>query len=230
MNIGNIPHLIQYFMKKILFIGFLLSFVVTVFAQHPPFYNDIQKFKKQDSLRFPKKKMILFIGSSSFTRWNDVQEYFPGHHILNRGFGGSTLPDLIRYADDIIFPYRPKEIVIYCGENDVASSDTITAETVTNRFITLFDIIRNRYPKIPIVYIAMKPSPSREKFFPAMQAANSNIQNFLSTKKKTAFINIYPLMLGADGKPRKELFVQDMLHMNKDGYKIWQQALEPYLK
>ena len=217
-------------MKKLLLIAFLFGITATVFAQHLPFYNDIQRFKKQDSLDFPKKKSILFIGSSSFTKWTDVQDYFPSHRIINRGFGGSTLPDLIRYTDDIVFPYKPKQVVIYCGENDIASSDTISAETVVNRFIMLFNKIRSRYSKIPVVYISMKPSPSRERFFPKMQAANSAIQQFLGTKKGTVFVNVYPLMLNGEGQPMKEIFLDDMLHMNGKGYLIWQKALEPYLK
>jgi lysophospholipase L1-like esterase len=217
-------------MKKFLLIAFLSGISVTVFAQHPPFYNDIQRFKKQDSLDFPKKKSILFIGSSSFTKWKDVQDYFPSHRIINRGFGGSTLPDLIRYTDDIVFPYKPKQVVIYCGENDIASSDTISAETVAKRFIVLFNKIRSRYRKIPIVYISMKPSPSRERFFPKMTAANNAIQQFLSTKRRTVFVNVYPLMLNGEGQPMKEIFLDDMLHMNSKGYLIWQKALEPYLK
>ena len=217
-------------MKKLLLIAFLSGITATVFAQQPPFYNDIQRFKKQDSLDFPKKKSILFIGSSSFTKWKDVQDYFPSHRIINRGFGGSTLPDLIRYTDDIVFRYHPKQVVIYCGENDVASSDTISAETAVNRFIVLFNKIRSRYRKIPVVYISMKPSPSRERLFPKMQAANSAIQQFLSTKKRTVFVNVYPLMLNEEDQPMKEIFLDDMLHMNSKGYLIWQKALEPYLK
>src|SRR5262245_50060214 len=81
----------------------------------PPFWNDIQNFKKQDSVSFPPKNAILFIGSSSFTNWKDVQNYFPGYTIINRGFGGSTLLDQIRYFNDIVFLYEPKQIVIYCG-------------------------------------------------------------------------------------------------------------------
>ena len=111
---------------------------------HPPFWADIQNFKKQDSVSFPSKNAILFIGSSSFTKWKDVQDYFPGYTIINRGFGGSTLLDQIRYANDIIFPYEPKQIVIYCGENDLASSDTVTAEMVVDRFKELYKMIRNK--------------------------------------------------------------------------------------
>src|ERR1700712_77926 len=123
------------------FLCFLLSLFVHAQA---PFYNDIQHFKKLDSTSFPPKNAILFVGSSSFTKWKDVQEYFPSYPIINRGFGGSTLPDVIRYANDVIFPYQPKQIVIYCGENDLASSDTITAQIVVDRFKTLFGMIRQK--------------------------------------------------------------------------------------
>jgi lysophospholipase L1-like esterase len=217
-------------MKTVWLLVCLVICSADLFAQNPPFYNDIQHFKKQDSAHFPAKKSILFIGSSSFTKWTDVQDYFPGYPILNRGFGGSTLLDLIRYADDIIVPYKPKQIVIYCGENDIASSDTITAQTVVQRFITLFKIIRKTYPKVSVSFISMKPSPSREKFLPKMQAANQQIELYIATQKKADYINVYPYMLHEDGSPRKALFVEDMLHMNKNGYVIWQYVILPYLK
>src|SRR5476651_483122 len=90
---------------------------ILLFAQTttPPFRKDIDAFKRKDSLQMPPKHAILFVGSSSFTKWTDVQQYFPGYPIINRGFGGSSLPDVIRYADEIIFPYDPKQIIIYCG-------------------------------------------------------------------------------------------------------------------
>jgi hypothetical protein len=128
-----------------------------------PFWNDIQAFKKQDSVSFPPKNAILFIGSSSFTKWTDVQDYFPGYTIVNRGFGGSTLLDQIRYADDIIFPYQPKQIAIYCGENDLASSDTVTATMVVDRFKQLYQIIRGR-TKAPILYISDEAKPQQKTF------------------------------------------------------------------
>src|SRR5688572_23595103 len=130
-----------------------------------PFWNDIQNFKKQDSLSFPLKNAILFIGSSSFTNWKDVQDYFKGYTIINRGFGGSTLVDQLPYVNDIIVPYKPKQIIIYCGENDLASDDSVTAKMVHDRFVTLFNAIRSSVPDAQISYISMKPSPSRERLF-----------------------------------------------------------------
>ncbi|MCO5238556.1 MAG: GDSL-type esterase/lipase family protein [Chitinophagaceae bacterium] len=209
---------------------FLVLAFTPVQAQQPAFYNDIQQFRKLDRVRVPPERAVLFIGSSSFTMWKDVQEYFPAHTIINRGFGGSTLPDLIRYADDIVFAYDPKQVVIYCGENDLAASDTVSAVTVTRRFITLFTLIRQRYPKIPVLYISMKPSPSREHLMHKMDAGNRAIAEFLRKQKKAVFVDVYHLMLDEKGKPEKELFIKDMLHMNSNGYAIWQKAIAPYLK
>lgn len=195
-----------------------------------PFAKEIAEFKKADSAHFPAKKQILFIGSSSFTKWKDVQDYFPSYPIINRGFGGSTLVDQIRYVNDIVFPYKPKQVVIYCGENDVASSDTITAQTVYGRFVELFTIIRAKLPKVPIAFVSLKPSPSRAKFAKTVIETNRLIKDFLETKKRAAYIDVYAPMLDAAGNYREELFVEDRLHMTKQGYLIWKSAIEPYLK
>jgi lysophospholipase L1-like esterase len=194
-----------------------------------PFAGDIARFKKIDSIHPPAKHAILFVGSSSFTKWTDVQDYFPGTTIINRGFGGSSLPDLIRYATDVIFRYDPKQVVIYCGENDLAASDTVTGEMVTQRFITLFRMIRTVYPNLPIVFVSLKPSPSRDNLKQKMMVANAGIQKFLKKQSNAVFVDVYHHMLGPDGKGWKPLFVEDMLHMNKKGYDIWQKLIEPHL-
>jgi lysophospholipase L1-like esterase len=213
-----------------MFISCLFSFLFVLLAkaQEPLFWNEIQAFKKEDSIKMPPKNAILFVGSSSFRMWKNVQEMFPGYTIINRGFGGSSLPDVIRYANDIIFPYQPKQVVIYCGENDFMT-DSVDSRIVTERFKTLFRQIRQRIPGIPIVFISMKPSPSREKYLPAIKEANQMINNFLWQEKNAGYVDVYKLMLGANGKPDSTLFLQDMLHMNQEGYKIWQEALRPYL-
>jgi lysophospholipase L1-like esterase len=213
------------------FIPALLLFFFQSVAQQskPAFWSDIQAFKKQDSASFPKPQQILLIGSSSFTKWTDVQKYFPTYPVLNRGFGGSTLVDLIRYTDDIVFPYRPKQIIVYCGENDFAANDSVSVNTVANRFKQLFQLIRNQYGDVPIAYISMKPSPSREKLLAKFVEANGLIKNFLQTQKNTAFINVYNKMLKPDGTPMDDIFLEDKLHMNAKGYAIWQKIIEPYL-
>jgi len=218
-------------MKKLLYL-FLAVFVVAtepLQAQQPAFYKDIQQFKKQDSSAFPPQNAILLVGSSSFTKWKDVQNYFPEYTIVNRGFGGSTLPDVIRYADEIIIPYHPKQVIVYCGDNDLASSDAITPQVVEERFKTLFNIIRTKLPEANIAFVSIKPSPSRQQLMDKMKKSNELIEAFLSGQKNTAFIDVFTPMLGADGKPMPDIFLEDNLHMNEKGYAIWKKAMQPEL-
>lgn len=216
--------------------GFLLRLSLVILfasccgiANSQPFSAEIREFKKQDSLSFPPAGAILFVGSSSFNFWKDVNQYFPGYTIINRGFGGSSLPDLIRYADDIVFAYHPSQIVIYCGENDLAGSDTVTAQIVFNRFLELFELIRSRMGAVPIVYVSLKPSPSRQRLMPAMTRTNKMIRKFLNKQRNAVFADVYHKMLNKDGSPIKEIFKEDQLHMNAKGYAIWQKVLQPYL-
>ncbi len=215
--------------RLIFFLIFCLLDNQKAFTQ--PFIQDIQAFKKMDSVSFPPRNAILFVGSSSFTNWTDVQDYFPKHKIINRGFGGSSLTDVIRYAGDIVFPYQPKQIVIYCGENDIAGDSTITGKIVFERFKKLYTDIRTNAPAVPIIYIAMKPSPSRWHLKGKMIEGNILIQKFLKKKSSNAvFVDVWKAMLGPDAKPVENLFLEDMLHMNKKGYAIWQKLIQPYLK
>ncbi len=213
------------FLLALLFLNF-----VCANGQTTPFYNEIRQFKNEDSIHFPPKHAILFLGSSSFRKWTDVQKYFPGYTIINRGFGGSTIPDAIRYADDIVFPYQPRQIVIYEGDNDVASSDKITADSVLNRFKKLFFLIREKLPrKTSVVFISIKPSPSRQRLMPVMARANSLIKKFMEKEKNASFADVYHRMLNKDGTPDRDIFTEDELHMNAKGYAIWQKIIEPYL-
>jgi lysophospholipase L1-like esterase len=216
-------------LKKIKLLVITLLVFHFVNAQNAPFYSDIQHFKTEDSIHFPPKHAILFLGSSSFRKWEDVQKYFPNYTIINRGFGGSTIPDAIYYANEIVFPYEPKQVVIYEGDNDLASSDKITSDSVLNRFQKLFSLIRKHLPNTSIAFVSIKPSPSREKLMPEMQEANSMIKKFLSHQKNAAFIDVYHAMLNKDGTPDKSLFIGDELHMNDKGYHIWQRIIKPYL-
>jgi len=207
----------------------LVLCLLTRTAVAQPFADEIRAFKKTDNEHFLPKNAILFVGSSSFRKWTDVQDYFHGYTIINRGFGGSTLPDVIRYANDIIIPYAPRQVVIYCGENDLASSDTVTASVVVERFKTIFYLIRKQLPRVPILFVALKPSPSRQKLWPAMLEANVRIRQFLKHKRRTAYADVYHAMLNSDGTLIPGLFLEDNLHMTAKGYAIWQKIIKPYL-
>lgn len=218
-------------MKKfILSTGLFFAYFIGLQAQNSPaFWSDIQTFKKQDSIQKPATNAILLIGSSSFTKWRDVSNYFPSYTIINRGFGGSTLVDVIRYAYDIVIPYQPKQVIIYCGENDLASSENISPAEVLVRVKTLFGIIRTNFPTATIDYVSIKPSPVRASIQPRVKEANKIIKAFLAKQNNAGFIDIYDAMLNAKGNMREELYIGDRLHMKPEGYAIWKKIMEPYL-
>jgi len=221
-------------MKLLTRLLFTVFVAVTVFSctsvqERPPFWKEIEAFKMKDSQQMPPRQSILFIGSSSFTKWTDIQNYFPNYPIINRGFGGSSLPDVIRYAGDIIYPYAPKQIIIYCGENDLASSDTITSDLVLKRFQELLDSIRVHDNKVQVVFVSLKPSPSRWRLEPKIRKANQLISEFLQKQPQTIYVDIHNAMLLPDGRVNPEIFLADSLHMNAKGYAIWQKILLPVL-
>jgi len=218
-------------MKKILLLALLyVGFLSIGLAQTAPsFWNDIVAFKKLDSVHPAPAHPVLFIGSSSFTKWEDVNDYFPGYPIVNRAFGASTLLDLIRYSYNIIMPYQPKQVLIYCGENDLAYSDTVTAAEVVKRFKTLYGIIRLNLPNTIIDYVSIKASPKRLNIKDKVIETNKEIARFLKKEKKAGFIDVFYPMVDANGNYRDELFVEDHLHMNAKGYAIWKTIIQPYL-
>lgn len=219
-------------MNQIRIIGFLLFALTTsVVAQDKPrFYDDVQTILKYDRMFAPPQEPILFVGSSSIRKWDDLERTFAKYTAMNRGIGGAVTNDIIYYADDIIFPYHPRQIVIYVGENDLVEKDKdVTADSLLLRFDHLYRQIRAKLPEVPIVYISIKPSPSREQYIGIAKEANELIKEYISKQKNISFVNIFDDMLDKQDKPRKELFVDDMLHMNKKGYEIWRKAVTPYL-
>ncbi|MDO3426659.1 GDSL-type esterase/lipase family protein [Chryseobacterium sp. APV1] len=217
-------------MKKIFSAFLMLTFALFFAQEKPMFWQDIQNFKKLDLENPPAKNAILLVGSSSFTKWTDVANYFPDKTIINRGFGGSRLTDLNNYAEDLLNPYQPKQIIIYCGENDFADNDKLKADVVVERFKTFYKKIRAKFPKIEVDYISIKYSPSREKLWPQMKEANKKIADFMKKQPNADFIDITKVMQDENGNVRKDLFVEDMLHMTPEGYRLWTSVMNPYMK
>lgn len=207
-------------MKKLLLYLSVLLFSLILNAQEKPFWNEIRAFQRQDSIQKPQDGMVLFIGSSSFRLWKNVKEDFKNPNILNRAFGGATLLDVIRYQEDVALKYRPKKIFIYCGENDVASSDKVTPKMVLKRFKKLYGSLRNHFPETPIVFVSLKPAISRWAMKDRMVATNKLISKFMKYKENATFVNIWDAML-ENGEPKKDIYALDNLHMNSKGYAIW---------
>ncbi|MGY0035914.1 GDSL-type esterase/lipase family protein [Pedobacter sp. NJ-S-72] len=207
---------------------FLFLSNLNSFAQDKPaFWDDIQAIKQYDRVYAPPKDPILFIGSSSIRLWVDFTKTFKDYTVLNRGIGGAVTADVDRYLEDIVFPYHPKQLIIYVGENDLIKA--VSGDAVFEDFKKLYADIRAKLPVVPIVYLSIKASPSRAQYLSKGIRANQLVQQFLKAEKNAWFVDIYQPMLNQKGEMQPELFKEDMLHMNATGYEIWNKLLKPYL-
>ncbi len=211
-----------------LFPALLLLLAPVVFAAPEKWAEAINKFTQADTTRPPPSGGVVFVGSSSIVRWATLEKDFPGVTVVNRGFGGSELADSVFYADRIVIPYRPRTVVVYAGENDLNTGQT--PEKVFGDFKAFVAKVHGALPKAKIVFIAIKPSPSREKIKAQVVRANALIAAECALDPRLAFADIYTPMLTAKGEMRPELFVKDMLHLNEAGYAVWVPVVAPFLK
>jgi lysophospholipase L1-like esterase len=169
---------------------------------------------------------VLFVGSSSIRMWQTA-ECFPGLTVINRGFGGSHTSDVNHFAPRIVLKYAPRTIVFYAGDNDLA--DGKSPEQVAGDFEQFVDLVHAKLPDTEIIYLPVKPSLARWQLWPRMQKTNSLVQQFIDGSQRLTYIDTATPMLGADGRPRPELFLEDGLHMNAQGYQIWSDLLRDKL-
>jgi lysophospholipase L1-like esterase len=188
----------------------------------------IKEFEKKDAESMPAPGGIVFTGSSSFTKWPNAYKDLAPLPIINRGFGGSTLPEVIYYADRTITKYKPKTVVIYC-ENDMFGKKPKSPEQVRDAYVTLVKKIREKQPEVQIYGVSLKPSPSRWAKREDVIKANQLIQDFIKKDKNHHYIDVWPVML-KNGRPDGAIFVSDSLHMNEEGYKRWTKVFRPILE
>lgn len=189
--------------------------------------DEIAAFEASDRQQMPPENAVLFVGSSSIRMWETLQEDFASVPVINRGFGGSEIEDATHYADRIVTPYAPRMIVLYAGDNDVAAGNT--AETVLADFQEFVEVVRDELPAVPIAFLAIKPSLARWSTADTMQTANAMVASYVDGREGLSFIDVWTPMLNDDGTPRHELFLEDGLHMNAEGYALWAELVRPYL-
>lgn len=171
---------------------------------------------------------IVFIGSSSIRMWKSLAADFPGKPVLNHGFGGSEVFDSLNYAHRLALPFSPRQIVMYAGGNDINSGKS--PERVLADFKAFTARIHTALPKIKICYISVAPNPSRWTQIDRVRAANTLIRDFCAQNPLLDFIDMHPVMLGADGQPKPDIFLKDKLHMNEKGYALWKDIVAPRLE
>lgn len=211
---------------------FLILLVVggtALFAESSRFEDQILEFEREDA-EFPVEPGgIVFVGSSSIRRWSNLEEAFPTvGPVLQRGFGGSRMRDLIEVADRIVFPYQPSVIVVYEGDNDLAAG--MTPAEVEADFVEFLDLVQVRLPESRVLILAVKPSFSRWKLLPEIQETNSALIRLAVRRETVEFVDVFSAMLGARKSLAHDDFVKDGLHLSEQGYDTWIEVITPWLE
>jgi lysophospholipase L1-like esterase len=189
--------------------------------------RDIAAFEAKDRKQPPPRNGIVFVGSSSIRFW-DVSKSFPGQPVINRGFGGSELADSVRYAPRIVLPYQPRIVVLYAGDNDLAAGKT--PEQIAADFQAFTRVVHNALPQTRIIFLSIKPSPLRWRLHEKSDRANALIAGICKSQTATEYVDVATPLLGAEGKPRRELYRWDGLHLNDKGYEIWAAVVGPHIR
>lgn len=207
----------------------LLLLSATNYAQTTWHYeSEIKNFEKLDKLNPPKKAQILFVGSSSFRLWTDMESRFHDYNIIKRGFGGGTLADVNHFAGRIIYPYHPSKIFLYAGANDISGGKT--AEEAYQQFVYFYQSISKNLPKAKVYFISAKYSPRRKTDNVKYEQFNTKVKAYISKQTcNWTYIDASTPLLESDGSPKESLFIEDKLHLNSTGYDIWEKIIRNYL-
>jgi lysophospholipase L1-like esterase len=190
--------------------------------------GEIAQFKAADRRHPPRPGGVVFVGSSSIRLWEGLDSAFPGVNLVQRGFGGSELGDVVYRAPSIVLPYRPRLVVLYAGDNDLAAGKS--PNQVLKEYESFVSLVLGELPETRIAFISIKPSPARWELIDNIRAANALVGNRAKTDPRLIYVDVFTPMLGADGFPRKELFDEDKLHLNAKGYVLWRNLLRPVVR
>jgi lysophospholipase L1-like esterase len=192
--------------------------------------KDIETFMAKDTESGVQTHGILFVGSSTFNLWPDMATYFPGYTITNRGFGGSSMRDVLYFYEHLVKPYKPAQIFLYEGDNDLVN-EHYTVDEFINDVKCFIHLTRICFPECEIHILSIKPSPVRQKAFDKYKEANARMSALCNQNPRLHFIDMWPLMAGTQDQhvDSTAYFLEDRLHLNEAGYKRWAEVLTPYL-
>lgn len=204
-----------------------LALTTTSFGQSFPFEKEVQDIVLKYETKGWEEGAVLLTGSSTIRLWASLEKDFPKARIINTGFGGSQADELLHYLHELVTRYRPSKVFIYEGDNDIFSGKS--SEEIMQTFEELVYAIRAELPNTKIYLISAKPSPSRWHLQGKYEELNRQMRRFCESHPYLSYVDTWQAMLDKSGNPNPYLFLEDQLHMNGKGYKVWKKILKPYI-
>ncbi|MEA5141799.1 GDSL-type esterase/lipase family protein [Arcicella rigui] len=213
-------------MQKILLIIVLFLYQVHVSYAQKRYEDEIVAFEMHDLVSMPQPHQILLVGSSSIRMWKTYKEDMEGYYVINRGFGGSTMSDVNEYFDRIVSKYLPKYIFVYEGDNDLASGKS--PEEVLEDYKIFAEKVKKTLPKTKIAFCSIRPCLLRINILDKQRRFNQLLQTFCKQSKKYQYIDMQKDFYLPNGELMQDIFIEDKLHLNEKGYKIWTAAIRKH--
>ncbi len=189
--------------------------------------EQIEQYYRNDQKEFPEPGAVLFVGSSTMRMWNNIESYFPTHKVINRGFGGAWISDLLYHIQRLVIDYRPGQIVLYAGANDM--SNGISPQRVFEDIKCFVRIIEINLPGVPVIILSFRTSPSTTHRIKEQKWVNQQLEEYYKNSSNVTFLDIASMMYGTNGKLREELYLKDRLHVTPEAYRMMADKLEPLL-
>ena len=192
------------------------------------FADAIAAFEADDETSFPPEGAIVATGSSSIRRWSSIQEDLAPLTVIPRGFGGSTMVDLLHYVDRLVIPYRPRAVVIYEGDNDTGMY-FVPPEKIVSQFEEIVAAIHAELPQTRIYVLSVKPSTLRREYWDAAQQTNELLRGVVASNHRVNYIDVATPFMDENGEVMTDIFIEDGLHLNEKGTEIWANTIKAAL-
>ena len=208
-----------YFLFTAVLLGFAV-FIVPITAQEFRYEKNIVAYEEKSAETPPPENCTIFVGSSTWTLWGDLLEKdFAEFRAVNRGFGGSTVPDVLHVMHRIITPHHPARIVFFCGGNDIAGG--ASAEKTFENFKTFLLQLWDKSTHTEVFFVSVTGAPVRERFFDETRKYNQLVRDLANTMTRLHYVDTFSTLIGEDGKAEEKYFLQDRLHLNRSGQERW---------
>lgn len=172
---------------------------------------------------------VVFFGSSSIRLWNGLEEMMAPLSVVNRGYGGATVRDILVNYDKLMAHYSPKAFVVFC-DNDICGNEVdLTVSGVLDHYRLLFNRLDQDYPGVPVFFLSWKYSGLRAFMRDTQKLVNDVMADYASSSNQVTFVDVNETLLQPDGDINQSLFESDNLHINRDGYLLWTSVLKPLL-
>lgn len=191
--------------------------------------DDIRALEKATAARFAPGEAVVFVGSSSIRLWRTLAQDMAPLPVIQHGFGGAKLNDVVHYAERLVNNYEPRAVVVFAGTNDIAPGAAKSPEVLLRHYQNFVRTVRSAQPSVPVYFIGITPSIMRWEVWDIAQKTNELIAKWSATQPALYVIDTGAALLNERGEPAEENYIFDGLHLSERGYQIWTSIIKPPL-